>query len=193
MWDVLLGKMTRRGVPTKNLKTGTVQPAAGSSVRMEVTLQQGVPTETARAIVKAIKDAKLRKVQATIQSGPGARRLPVPRRAAAGHYPAQGRGLRDRARLRQLPLAVAATKLPTSGPGAPERNPVSSIRRSDCRRLAERTMRSLRASPASALSVGVRRGQSSLAAGKLRALTPQWPSAATSGRCRSRTSCSGSR
>jgi len=68
MWDVLLGKMTRRGVPTKNLKTGTVQPAAGSSVRMEVTLQQGVPTETARAIVKAIKDAKLRKVQATIQA-----------------------------------------------------------------------------------------------------------------------------
>ena len=68
MWDVLLGKMTRRGVPTKNLKAGTVHPAAGASVRMEVTLQQGVPTEISRAIVKAIKDAKLRKVQAAIQA-----------------------------------------------------------------------------------------------------------------------------
>ncbi|MBZ5587235.1 MAG: YajQ family cyclic di-GMP-binding protein [Acidobacteriia bacterium] len=67
MWEVVLGKMTRRGVPVKNLKTGAILPAAGGSVRMEVTLQQGIPVETARTIVKLIKDHKFRKVQAAIQ------------------------------------------------------------------------------------------------------------------------------
>ena len=68
MWEVLLGKMTRRGVPVKNLKAGKVEPAAGGTARLEVTLQQGIPSETARAIVKLIKDHKLRKVQAAIQA-----------------------------------------------------------------------------------------------------------------------------
>ena len=67
MWDVLLGKMTRRGVPTKNLKTGTLERAPGGTVKMDVTLQQGIATDTARAIVKLIKEEKLRKVQAAIQ------------------------------------------------------------------------------------------------------------------------------
>ena len=67
MWDVVLGKMTRRGVPVKNLKTGAILPAAGSTVRMEVTLQQGVPSETARAIVKLVKEHKFKKVQCAIQ------------------------------------------------------------------------------------------------------------------------------
>jgi uncharacterized protein YajQ (UPF0234 family) len=59
--------MTRRGVPVKNLKTGAITPAAGATVRMEVTLQQGIPSETARAIVKLIKERKFKKVQAAIQ------------------------------------------------------------------------------------------------------------------------------
>ena len=67
VWDVLLTRMVRRGVPTKNLKAGDVEPMAGSLVRRVVTLQQGIPTDAARDIVKFIKDQKLKKVQAAIQ------------------------------------------------------------------------------------------------------------------------------
>jgi uncharacterized protein YajQ (UPF0234 family) len=67
MWEVLLGRMTRRGVPVKNLKPGTIQPAAGGTVRLEVTLQQGIPDETARAIVKFVKERRFKKVQVAIQ------------------------------------------------------------------------------------------------------------------------------
>ncbi len=67
VWEVVLTRMTRRGVPVKNLKAGAIKPAAGGTVRMEVALQQGIPAETARAIVKLIKEQKLRKVQAAIQ------------------------------------------------------------------------------------------------------------------------------
>jgi uncharacterized protein YajQ (UPF0234 family) len=67
MWEVLLGRMTRRGVPVKNLKAGTIQPAAGGTVRLEVTLQQGIPDETARAIVRFVKERRFKKVQVTIQ------------------------------------------------------------------------------------------------------------------------------
>ncbi len=65
--EVLQGKMVRRGVPVKNLKVGPAQPAAGGRVRQEISLQQGIPTEAARAMVKLIKDRKLKKVQAAIQ------------------------------------------------------------------------------------------------------------------------------
>jgi uncharacterized protein YajQ (UPF0234 family) len=54
-------------VPVKNLKRGEVIPSAGSSVKQIITLQQGIPTETAREIVKHLKDLKLKKVQASIQ------------------------------------------------------------------------------------------------------------------------------
>jgi uncharacterized protein YajQ (UPF0234 family) len=64
--DILQGKLVKRGVPLKGLVYGTITPAAGSSVRQEITLQQGIPTEKAREIVKKIKDTKL-KVQASIQ------------------------------------------------------------------------------------------------------------------------------
>ena len=67
VWDVLLTRMVRRSVPTKNLKPGDVEPMAGSMVRRVVTLQQGIPTDAARDIVKFIKDQKLKKVQAAIQ------------------------------------------------------------------------------------------------------------------------------
>jgi hypothetical protein len=67
MYEVLLSKMVRRGVPVKNLHAGEIQPAAGSTTRQEISLQQGIPTETARAIVKFIKDRKLKKVQVAIQ------------------------------------------------------------------------------------------------------------------------------
>jgi len=67
MWEVLLGRMTRRGVPVKNLKPGPVQPATGGTVRLDVTLQQGIPDETARAIVKFVKERRFKKVQLAIQ------------------------------------------------------------------------------------------------------------------------------
>ena len=67
VWVVLLTRMVRRNVPTKNLKAGDVEPIAGGLVRRVVTLQQGIPTDAAREIVKFIKDQKLKKVQAAIQ------------------------------------------------------------------------------------------------------------------------------
>lgn len=68
LWEILLTRLVRRNVPGKNLARGTVEPAANSTVRQEVTLQQGIPTEKARDILKFIKDAKLKKVQASIQA-----------------------------------------------------------------------------------------------------------------------------
>ena len=64
--EVMQAKLVKRNVPLKGLVYGTIQPAAGTSVRQEVTLQQGIPIEKARDIVKAIKDSK-KKVQASIQ------------------------------------------------------------------------------------------------------------------------------
>ena len=67
IWDVLAGKIVKRGVPIKNLKREDIQKASSFAVRQNVTLQQGVPMEIAKEIVKFIKDQKLKKVQAQIQ------------------------------------------------------------------------------------------------------------------------------
>jgi uncharacterized protein YajQ (UPF0234 family) len=67
VWDILQTRMVRRGVPVKNLKASDVEPMAGSLVKRTVTLQQGIPTDNARDIVKYLKDQKLKKVQAAIQ------------------------------------------------------------------------------------------------------------------------------
>jgi uncharacterized protein YajQ (UPF0234 family) len=64
--EILQGKLVKRGVPLKGLVYGTIEPAAGSSVRQKITLQQGIPIEKARDIVKTIKDSK-KKAQASIQ------------------------------------------------------------------------------------------------------------------------------
>jgi uncharacterized protein YajQ (UPF0234 family) len=64
--DILESKLVKRHVPLKGLSYGEIIPSAGSTVKQEITLQQGIETEKARAIVKKIKDAKL-KVQASIQ------------------------------------------------------------------------------------------------------------------------------
>lgn len=65
--DVLQGKLVKRGVPVKNLEMGAVTPAAGDTVRREIKLTQGIAPEKAKAIVKAIKDRKFKKAQASIQ------------------------------------------------------------------------------------------------------------------------------
>jgi len=66
MNDILQQKLVRRGVPLKALSYGKVEPAAGSTVRQHVQIQQGIPQEKAKDIVKSIKDSKAR-VQASIQ------------------------------------------------------------------------------------------------------------------------------
>ena len=67
IWDVVQEKMVRRHVPLKNLQHDKALPAAGGTVTQEVNLQQGIPIETARAIVKFIKELRIKKVQAEIQ------------------------------------------------------------------------------------------------------------------------------
>jgi hypothetical protein len=64
--DILSQKLVKRGVSLKNLTYGKIEPAAGQSVRQKISLQQGVPVEKAKEIVKLIKDAK-KKAQASIQ------------------------------------------------------------------------------------------------------------------------------
>jgi uncharacterized protein YajQ (UPF0234 family) len=64
--DVLKSKLVRRGVSLKNLDVGTAEDAAGSTRRQTISLQNGIPTEIAKELVKRIKKAKL-KVQAQIQ------------------------------------------------------------------------------------------------------------------------------
>jgi uncharacterized protein YajQ (UPF0234 family) len=64
--DVFEQKLVKRKVPLKGLTFGEIIPAAGSTVKQEITLQQGIAIEKAREIVKKIKDSKL-KVQASIQ------------------------------------------------------------------------------------------------------------------------------
>ncbi|HUL74068.1 MAG TPA: YajQ family cyclic di-GMP-binding protein [Vicinamibacterales bacterium] len=67
VWDILQTRMVRRGVPIKNLKPSEVLPTAGGLVTRTITLQQGIPIEAAREVVKFLKDHKMKKVQAAIQ------------------------------------------------------------------------------------------------------------------------------
>ena len=67
VWDVLQSKMVKRKVPLTNLKRGTAESAAGSSLRQVVELQQGLTSDMCRELVKTLKEAKLKKVQAAIQ------------------------------------------------------------------------------------------------------------------------------
>jgi len=67
VWEIVLAKLVKRGVATKNFKVGESEPAAAGKVRRLITIQQGIPIEAAREIVKFIKDKKLKKVQASIQ------------------------------------------------------------------------------------------------------------------------------
>jgi uncharacterized protein YajQ (UPF0234 family) len=66
MNDIFQQKLVRRGVPLKALSYGTVDPAGGGTVRQKVQIQQGIPQEKAKEVVRFIKDSKA-KVQASIQ------------------------------------------------------------------------------------------------------------------------------
>ncbi len=65
--DILQGKLVKRGVPTRNISYGKLEPALSGTIRQRLTLQQGIPIDKAKEVVKAIKDSKIR-VQASIQS-----------------------------------------------------------------------------------------------------------------------------
>jgi len=65
--DILQGKLVKRGVPTRNISYGKLESALSGTIRQRLTLQQGIPVDKAKEVVKAIKDAKI-KVQASIQS-----------------------------------------------------------------------------------------------------------------------------
>jgi hypothetical protein len=67
LFDVVQTRLIKRGVPVKNLDIGEVTQAGGSTVRREVKLKTALDGETAKKVAAAIKEAKLKKVQASIQ------------------------------------------------------------------------------------------------------------------------------
>src|SRR3954452_13548808 len=68
LWEIVQTRLVRRGVAIKNFKAPASEPAAGGTVRRVIDIQQGIPTEAAREIVKYIKEKKLKRVQAAIQA-----------------------------------------------------------------------------------------------------------------------------
>jgi uncharacterized protein YajQ (UPF0234 family) len=67
LWEIVQTRLVRRNVPTQNLTRGPVIAAANSTVRQEITLQQGISSDAARDIVKFLKESGPKKVQASIQ------------------------------------------------------------------------------------------------------------------------------
>lgn len=67
LWEIVQTRLVRRNVPLQNFKVGESEPSAGGTVRRLIPIQQGIPIDAARQIVKFLKDKKLRKVQASIQ------------------------------------------------------------------------------------------------------------------------------
>ena len=108
LWEIVQTRLVRRGVPIKNFKAGESEAAAGGTVRRVIPIQEGIPIEAAREIVKFLKDKKLKKVQASIQgdqvrvTSPSKDDLQDAIRAAARAR------LRRRAAVRQLPVADSA-------------------------------------------------------------------------------------
>src|SRR5918999_1593807 len=67
VWDVVQGKLIKRGVSVKNLDPGEIKPAGGDTVRRDIALKMSLHGDTAKKVAAAIKDAKLKKVQEAIQ------------------------------------------------------------------------------------------------------------------------------
>jgi len=68
VYDVLLTRLAKRGLPIRNLTKGKVEAALGQTARLQVAIASGIPTDKAKKMQQAIKDAKL-KVNAQIQDG----------------------------------------------------------------------------------------------------------------------------
>jgi cyclic-di-GMP-binding protein len=67
LWEMVQTRLVRRNVPVKNFDAGKSEPAAGGAVRRVIKIQEGIPIEAAKEIVKYLKDQKMKKVQASIQ------------------------------------------------------------------------------------------------------------------------------
>ncbi|HEY2432282.1 MAG TPA: YajQ family cyclic di-GMP-binding protein [Vicinamibacterales bacterium] len=68
VWEILQTRMVRRGVPTKNLTLEEAERGTNDTVRRVVKLQQGIPTEAAKEMIRVLKERKLKKVTAAIMS-----------------------------------------------------------------------------------------------------------------------------
>src|SRR6266545_6698361 len=68
LWEIVMMRLAKRGVPIKNFKSPESEPAAGGTVRRVIPIQTGIPIAASREILKYIKDKKLKKVQTTIQA-----------------------------------------------------------------------------------------------------------------------------
>jgi uncharacterized protein YajQ (UPF0234 family) len=68
LWEIVQTRLVRRGVAVKNFKADKSEAAASGKMRRVIPIQQGIPIEAAKDIVKFIKEQKLKKVQATIQA-----------------------------------------------------------------------------------------------------------------------------
>src|SRR6185503_14148415 len=64
LWEIVQTRLVRRSVPIKNFTVPASEPSAGGTMRRLITIQEGIPIEAAREIVKFIKEKKLKKVQA---------------------------------------------------------------------------------------------------------------------------------
>jgi hypothetical protein len=67
LFDILQSRLIKRGVPVKNLDIGETKPAGGDTVRKEIVLTMSLTGEVAKKVAAAVKEAKLKKVQAAIQ------------------------------------------------------------------------------------------------------------------------------
>ena len=67
LWDVLQSKLIKRSVPVKNLDPGEITAAGGDTVRRDIALKMALDGDTAKKVAAAIKEARLKKVQAAIQ------------------------------------------------------------------------------------------------------------------------------
>ncbi len=67
LFDALQSKLIKRGVPVKNLDIGEIKPGGGDKVTRVIKLKMALDGDTAKKVAAAIKDAKLKKVQAAIQ------------------------------------------------------------------------------------------------------------------------------
>ena len=123
VWEIVQTRLVRRSVPVKNMKPGETEHASAGTVRQVITLQQGIPTDASREIVKFLKDRKLKKVQASIQGDQLRAQLALEGRSAGGDGAAARAGLRRGAAVRQLPI-VSARGAGPAGSRSPRWRPV---------------------------------------------------------------------
>ena len=67
LWEMVQARLVRRNVPVKNFEVGKSEAASGGTMKRVIKIQEGIPVEAAKEIVKYLKDKKVKKVQASIQ------------------------------------------------------------------------------------------------------------------------------